>query len=61
MATKKPLVLTGGSLEELQSGDALAAADVAFDSSGTQISASSVQNALAELDSDLLTFALALS
>lgn len=61
MASKKPLVLTSGQLEELQAGDALAASDVAFDSTGSQISATTVQGALAELDSDLLTFALALS
>jgi hypothetical protein len=61
MANKKPLVLSSGQLEELKSGDALAASDIAFDNSGTQITASTVQTALSELDSDLLTFALALS
>lgn len=61
MASKKPLVITSGSIEELQSGDVLQAGDIGFDSSGTQISAATVQSALAELDNDLLTFALALS
>lgn len=61
MASKKPLVISAGQLEELRSGDALAASDVAFDPAATQINATTVQGALAELDSDLLTFALALS
>lgn len=60
MSIKKPLVVSGGHLEELQSGDALDAQDLAYDNSGTQMSATTVQDALSELDVEILLFSLSL-
>jgi hypothetical protein len=60
MTTKKPIVLTNGEREELQSGDSVAASDIGFVNTGTNLAGTTAQTALNELDLNTIVFSVAL-